>query len=89
MESTGIYWIPIYEILEQAGLEVFLVNARHVKCVPGRKSDISDAQWLQQLHSWGLLKASFQPSEVVANLRSLLRLRDGLLKSRASHQQHI
>ena len=89
MESTGIYWIPIYEILEQAGLEVFLVNARHVKCVPGRKSDISDAQWLQQLHSWGLLKASFQPSEGVANLRSLLRLRDGLVKSRTSHQQHI
>jgi transposase len=89
MESTSIYWIPVYEILEQAGLEVFLVNARHVKCVPGRKSDISDAQWLQQLHSWGLLRASFQPSEGVANLRSLLRLRDGLVKSRASHQQHI
>ena len=89
MESTGIYWIPIYEILEKAGLEAFLVNARHVRCVPGHKSDISGVQWLQHLHSWGLLKASFQPSKGVANLRSLLRLRGGLVKSRASHRQHI
>jgi transposase len=89
MESTGIYWIPVYELLEGAGIKVFLVNARHAKCVPGRKSDSSDAQWLQQLHSWGLLKASFQPEEGIAHLRSLLRLRDNLVKSRSSHQQHI
>ena len=89
MESTGIYWIPVYELLEGAGIKVFLVNARHAKCVPGRKSDISDAQWLQQLHSWGLLKASFQPEEGISHLRSILRLRDNLVKSRSSHQQHI
>lgn len=89
MESTGIYWIPVHEILEQAGINVFLVNARHVKCVPGRKSDISDSQWLQQLHSWGLLRASFQPKEGIARLRTIMRLRDNLVKSRASHQQHI
>jgi transposase len=89
MESTGIYWIPVHEILEQAGINVFLVNARHVKCVPGRKSDISDSQWLQQLHSWGLLQASFQPKEGIGRLRTIMRLRDNLVKSRASHQQRI
>jgi transposase len=61
MESTGIYWVPLYEILVGHGIEVFLVNARHAKNVPGRKTDISDAQWLQQFHSYGLLRASFQP----------------------------
>jgi hypothetical protein len=61
MESTGIYWVPLYEILVERGIEVFLVNARHAKNVPGRKTDISDSQWLQQLHSYGLVRASFQP----------------------------
>jgi len=89
MESTGIYWIPVYEILQEAGLEVFLVNARHAKCVPGRKSDISDAQWLQQLHGWGLLRASFQPDEGIATLRSTMRLRESLVKGKASHQQRV
>lgn len=61
MESTGVYWIPVYQILERRGLQVFLVNAQHVKNVPGRKSDVSDCQWIQYLHSVGLLKASFRP----------------------------
>lgn len=61
MESTGVYWIPVYQILERRGLQVFLVNAQHVKNLPGRKSDVSDCQWIQYLHSVGLLKASFRP----------------------------
>src|SRR3990172_8163746 len=61
MESTGVYWIPLYEILEERGFEVLLVNARHVKNVPGRKTDLLDCQWLQQLHSFGLLRGSFRP----------------------------
>jgi hypothetical protein len=62
MESTGVYWIPLYQILEARGFQVFLVNAQHVKNVPGRKSDVSDCQWIQYLHSVGLLKASFRVS---------------------------
>jgi transposase len=61
MESTSVYWIPVYQILEARGMEVFLVNAQHVKNVPGRKTDVSDCQWLQYLHSVGLLRASFRP----------------------------
>jgi transposase len=61
MESTGVYWIPVFEILEARGFEVLLVNARDVKHVPGRKSDVNDAQWLQQLHACGLLRGSFRP----------------------------
>jgi transposase len=61
MESTGVYWIPAYEILEQHGFEVILVNARYAKNVPGRKTDVSDAAWLRQLHSYGLLRGSFRP----------------------------
>ena len=61
MESTGVYWIPLYEVLEARGIEVLLVNARHVKGVPGRKSDILDCQWIQQLHTFGLLRGSFRP----------------------------
>ena len=62
MESTSVYWIPIFELLEERGVEVFLVNARDAKHVPGRKTDVSDAQWLQRLHACGLLRASFRPS---------------------------
>lgn len=68
---------------------MFLVNARHARCIPGRKSDISDAQWLQKLHSWGLLRPSFQPNEGVAILRTMTRLRESLVKGKASHQQRI
>jgi transposase len=89
MESTGVYWIPIFQILEARGLEVCLVNARHVKNVPGRKTDISDCQWLQYLHSVGLLHASFRPPAQVCALRSLWRHRDTLIRYAASHVQHM
>jgi transposase len=85
MESTGVYWIPVFQILEQRGFEVKLVNARHVKNLPGRKSDISDCQWLQQLHTFGLLNGSFRPKDEVCVLRSFLRLRDSLVKDCGSH----
>lgn len=83
MESTGVYWIPIYEILESRGLEVLLVDARHVKNVPGRKSDVLDCQWLQQLHTYGLLRGAFRPPEHMVVLRTYLRQRDGLIRSRS------
>lgn len=87
MESTGVYWIPLYQILETQGLEVFLVNAHHVKNVPGRKSDVSDCQWIQYLHSVGLLKASFRPPDEICVLRSLWRHREGLVQMAAEHVQ--
>ena len=89
MESTGVYWIPIYEELEARGLEVYLVNARHLKNVPGRKSDVQDCQWLQQLHSYGLLTASFRPAEAMRVLRAYLRQRAMLIEHRAGHIQHM
>jgi transposase len=84
MEATGVYWIPVYEILEARGLEVLLVNARHVRNVPGRKSDVSDCEWLQQLHSVGLLRGSFRPNADIAALRSYLRHRDTLVQAAAT-----
>jgi transposase len=89
MESTGVYWIPLYQILETRGLEVCLVNARHVKHVPGRKTDVQDCQWLQYLHSVGLLRASFRPPETVCAVRSLLRHRDTLVQLAATHTLHM
>ena len=89
MEATGVYWIPLYEILERRGFEVILVNARHVKNVPGRKSDVIDCQWLQELHSLGLLSGSFRPSDAIVALRSLVRQRKMLVEYAASHVQHI
>ncbi len=89
MESTGVYWIPAYEILEQRGFEVMLVNARDAKHVPGRKTDVSDAQWLRRLHEYGLLRASFRPKGEVAALRAYLRQRERLLDYAASHIQHM
>jgi transposase len=80
MEATGVYWLPVYEILEERGVEVLLVNARHVKNVPGRKSDVSDCEWLRDLHSVGLLRGSFRPTAEVASLRSLLRHRETLVQ---------
>jgi transposase len=76
MESTGVYWIPVFEILEARGFDVILVNARHAKQVPGRKTDVNDAQWLQQLHQYGLLRGSFRPREVLVRLRAYLRHRE-------------
>jgi len=89
MESTGVYWIPAYEVLEQRGFEVVLVNARDAKHVPGRKTDVSDAQWLRRLHEYGLLRASFRPKGELAALRAYLRLRERLLEYAASHIQHM
>jgi len=89
MESTGVYWIPLFEILERRGFEVYLVNARHVKNVSGRKTDVLDCQWLQQLHTYGLLQPSFRPPEEICALRSLVRQRAMLIKYRGSHVQHM
>jgi transposase len=89
MESTSVYWIPIYELLDERGFEVFLVNARDAKHVPGRKTDVSDAQWLQRLHSHGLLRASFRPKGEIIELRAYLRQRERLLDTAASQIQHM
>jgi transposase len=89
MESTGVYWIPVFEILETRGFEVLLVNARDVKHVPGRKTDVNDAQWLQQLHQHGLLRGSFRPRDGVVQLRAYLRHRERLADYAATHIQHM
>jgi transposase len=89
MESTSVYWIPVYQILEARGLEVYLVNAQHVKNVPGRKTDVSDCQWLQYLHSVGLLRASFRPPGFICAIRSLWRHRSSLIQMAAEHVLHM
>jgi len=88
-ESTGVYWIPLYEILVDRGLVVVVANARDVKHVPGRKTDVNDAQWLQQLHGYGLLRGSFHPPADIAAVRAYLRQRERLLDYAASHIQHM
>src|SRR6266446_5548307 len=75
MQSTGVYWIPLYEILEERGLEVYLVNARHTKNLPGRKSDVQESQWLLKLHTYGLLNNSFQPTAEIRTVRTYWRQR--------------
>jgi transposase len=85
MEATGVYWVPLYQILEDRGLEVCLVNARHVKHVPGRKTDVQDCQWLQYLHSVGLLNASFRPPATICAVRALLRHRESLVQTGCEH----
>jgi len=89
MESTGVYWIPVFEILQSRGIEVLLANARDAKQVPGRKTDVKDAQWLQQLHQFGLLRGSFHPETEIAVLRSYMRQRERLLEYAAAHIQHM
>jgi len=89
MESTGVYWIPIFDLLEARGLKVYLVNSWHLKHVPGRKSDVLDCQWIQQLHSLGLLRASFRPDAEMCALRTLLRHRAMLIEHRSPHILHI
>lgn len=89
MEATGVLWIPVYEVLEARGFQVYVVNARHVKNVPGRKSDVQDCQWIQYLHSVGLLSRSFRPDAEMATLRAYLRHRAALLNARAVHIQHM
>lgn len=89
LESTGVYWIPLYQVLEQQGLEVCLVNARHLKNVTGRKTDVADCQWLQQLHAVGLLQASFRPPEQICAVRAILRYRETLVTQGALQIQHM
>jgi transposase len=89
MESTGVYWIPLYEVLERRGFEVLLVNARHVKNVSGRKSDVLDCQWLQQLLTFGLLRGAFRPAEQMCALRALSRQRARLLRDQGRYVQHM
>lgn len=85
MEATGVYWVPLFQVLEDRGLEVCLVNARHVKNVPGRKTDVQDCQWLQYLHAVGLLHASFRPPAAVCAVRALVRHRDSLVRTGCEH----
>lgn len=89
MESTGVYWIPAFQILESRGFEVKLVNARHVKNVPGRKTDVLDCQWIQRLHTYGLLSGSFRPEDSICVLRSYWRHRDNLIRYSSAHVQHM
>src|SRR5580692_4039983 len=89
MESTGIYWIPLFQILEERGFTVYLVNAHYLKCVPGRKSDVSDCQWIQYLHSVGLLRTSFRPPDHICAVRALWRHRASLLQMAAEHTTHM
>jgi transposase len=89
MESTGVYWIPLFQILEKHKIEVRLVNAHHVKNVPGRKTDVSDCQWIQHLHSVGLLRGSFRPDDEICAIRSLWRHRDNLIQLTTLHLQHM
>lgn len=89
MESTGVYWVAAYEVLESRGLDVVLANAREARAVPGRKSDVNDAQWLQRLHACGLLRASFRPGRAIAELRAYLRARERHTDYAAAHIQHM
>jgi transposase len=89
MESTGVYWIPLYQMLEDRGIRVCLVNARHMKNVPGRRTDWHECQWLQYLHATGLLRAAFRPEQDVCAVRTLLRHRSELIKLAAQHVQHM
>jgi len=89
MESTGVYWIPLYEILDRRGLKPCVVNARHMKNVPGRRTDWHECQWIQFLHSVGLLRAAFRPEDQVCAVRAILRHRQQLVEMAAQHVQHM
>lgn len=89
MESTGVYWIPIFEILDQQGFQVLLVNAKHVKNVSAHKTDVLDCQWLQQLGSYGLLKGAFRPEDTIVELRAYIRHRSTLIQSAATYVQRM
>ena len=90
MESTGVYWIPLYQMLEEAGFDVVLVNARHLKSVAGRpKTDIYDCQWIRRLHSYGLLQRSFRPDNEICEIRSLTRHKEELIQGMSRHTQHM
>jgi transposase len=89
MQSTGVYWIAVYDILEAAGLDVYLVNARDTKNLPGRKSDVQESQWLMKLHTYGLLRNSFRPSQEIRTMRTYWRQRNDLVRVGARHIQRI
>lgn len=89
MEATGVYWVILYDILETQGLDVWLVDGRSTKQVPGRKTDVKDCQWIQQLHSYGLLNRCFIASELVQELRSYQRLREDHIRSASMHINHM
>jgi transposase len=89
MQSTGVYWIAVYDILEAAGLEVYLVNARDTKNLPGRKSDVQESQWLMKLHTYGLLRNSFRPSQEIRTLRTYWRQRNDLVQAAGRHIQRM
>jgi transposase len=89
MEATGVYWIPVFQILERRGFKVVLVNPRQTKNVAGRKSDVQDCQWIQRLHTYGLLQASFRPQDAYCVLRTCLRYRDELITARSTQCQHM
>jgi transposase len=89
MQSTSVYWIAVYDVLEQAGLEVYLVNARETKNLPGRKSDVQESQWLMKLHTYGLLRNSFRPPQEIRTMRTYWRQRNDLVRSAARHIQRI
>src|SRR6202030_4156875 len=89
MESTGVYWIPIYELLELSGIKACLVNSRHMKNVPGRRTDWHECQWLQYLHSVGLLRSAFRPPEQICAMRAIMRQRGQLVQMACQHVQHM
>src|SRR5271170_8442515 len=89
MEATGVYWIPVFQILERRGFQVILVNARQTKNVAGRKTDLKDCQWIQRLHTYGLLQGSFRPKDPYCVLRSYMRYRDELVAARSTQCQHL
>ena len=89
MESTGVYWIPLFGVLEERGFQVMLVDPRRIKNVPGRKTDVVDCQWLQQLHTYGLLSGAFRPDGDIRRLRSYLRQRAMLVEYASHHVQHM
>jgi len=89
MESTGVYWIPLFQILERRKIDVRLVNAYHVKNVPGKKTDVEDCQWIQHLHACGLLRGSFRPPDEVCAIRSMWRHRESLIELATIHLQHM
>jgi hypothetical protein len=89
MQSTGVYWIPVYDILEQAGLEVYLVNARETKNLPGKKTDVQESQWLMKLHTYGLLRNSFRPAQEIRMVRNYWRQRNDVVQSAGRHIQRM
>ena len=89
MEATGVYWIPLFQLLERRGFAVLLVNARQIKNVSGRKSDVLDCQWIQRLHAYGLLGGSLRPADAYCVVRSYLRYRDELVAARSTQTQHM